>query len=225
KGVGGARAWSALGISEGAEGGTGARRILGNLDAEADLCGLTTSWSPPRRRPAFSRAALLSLSGAATLLRAFARDGDRLWTPPPVDPRRLAAVPRLPAPAPAPAPPPAPPPAAGLLAWAETPQTTALRCAPPAVACDGGAPRPLHDLLWCLPRAAPEVVATVHHRAFGLTVAEGLGQALPGARMVDSPAALEAHLQDGARPPCGWVVKAPLSGAGRSRPVERPPAP
>src|SRR5262249_62033585 len=129
KGVGGARAWSALGISEGAEGGTGARRILGNLDAEADLCGLTTSWSPPRRRPAFSRAALLSLSGAATLLRAFARDGDRLWTPAPVDPRRLPAVPGLPVPLLESGPLRALLPAADLLAWAATPQTTALRCA------------------------------------------------------------------------------------------------
>jgi len=204
------------------------RRILGNLDAEADLAGLATSFcpQPPRRRPAFSRAALLSLSGAATLLRAFARDGDRLWTPVPVDPRRLAVVPGLPVPQLESGPLRALPPAGDLLAWAETPQATALRGASPAPvpdAAESPADRPpLCDLLWRLAPAAPEVVAMVHHRAFGLTVAEGLGQALPGARMVDSPAALEAHLvARGARAPGGWVVKAPLSGAGRSRHIER----
>jgi len=212
--------------------GGGPRRILGNLDAEADLAGLATSWSPrpSLRRPAFSRAALLSLSGAATLLRAFARDGDRLWTPVPVDPRRLAEVPGLPVPQLESGPLRALPPAADLLAWAETPQALALRGAPPApaapAAIESPAERPpLHDLLWRLSPAAPEVVATVHHRAFGLAVAQGLGQALPGARMVDSPAALESHLgaweSRGSRAPGGWVVKAPLSGAGRSRHIER----
>ena len=65
------------------------RRILGNLLWEDELA---------RRRTSPPRAVLDTVSGLATLLRAFAREGDRLWTPAPVDPERVLAAPGLPRP-------------------------------------------------------------------------------------------------------------------------------
>ncbi len=65
------------------------RRILGNLLWEDDLA---------RRRTSPPRAVLDTVSGLATLLRAFAREGDRLWTPAPVDPERVLVAPGLPRP-------------------------------------------------------------------------------------------------------------------------------
>jgi hypothetical protein len=56
----------------------------------------------------------------------------------------------------------------------------------------------------------------VHHRAFCLQIAEELGCALPGARIVESLAELNRILL-GRRAPRTWVVKAPLSAAGRHR--------
>lgn len=196
-----------------------ARRILGNLTGEADLERAFGTALPGRRR-APSRAAVATAAAAATLLRAFARDGDRLWTPAPVDPERLAPVPGLPAPelesgtlARLPA-------AKAVLAWCETPDAAAERvrsgAAEPSAA---GGDAPLADLLWCLPAAPPAVVAAVHHRAFHLAVARELGCALPGARMVTSLGELDAHLAAGGSGAGGWVVKAPLSAAGRSRHV------
>jgi hypothetical protein len=58
------------------------------------------------------------------------------------------------------------------------------------------------------------VVAAVHHRTFCLEVAHSLNRALPGARMVSSPADLEREAGN-------WVLKAPLSAAGRSRHLHR----
>ena len=65
------------------------RRILANLLWEDDLA---------RRRTTPPRAVLATVSGLATLLRAFAQEGDRLWTPAPVDPERVLAAPGLPRP-------------------------------------------------------------------------------------------------------------------------------
>jgi hypothetical protein len=65
------------------------RRILANLLWEDDLA---------RRRTSPPRAVLEAVSGLATLLRAFASQGDRLWTPAPVDPERVLEVPGLPRP-------------------------------------------------------------------------------------------------------------------------------
>ncbi len=65
------------------------RRILANLLWEDDLA---------RRRTTPSRAVLATVSGLATLLRAFAHEGDRLWTPAPVDPERVLEAPGLPRP-------------------------------------------------------------------------------------------------------------------------------
>ncbi|MFL6293247.1 MAG: hypothetical protein ACJ759_20320 [Thermoanaerobaculia bacterium] len=174
------------------------RSILANLLCEDELA---------RRTP--SRETLQTVSGLATLLRVFARDGDRLWTPAPVDPERILPVAGLPIPVSGPV-----GPADELLAWCETSQAAALRKQPRAILSN----LPLHELLWHLPTAAPSVVAKVHHRAFHLQVAEELGCALPGARMVDSMAELDHVLPS---VPSAWVVKAPLSASGRSRYIER----
>jgi len=60
------------------------RRILANLLWEDDL-------APRRTHP--PRTVLETVSGLATLLRAFAAEGDHLWTPSPVDPERVLEVP------------------------------------------------------------------------------------------------------------------------------------
>jgi hypothetical protein len=149
-------------------------------------------------------------------LRAFAREGDHLWTPAPVHP-----VPEI----------------SGLpavilesgslddrasadevLAWCETPEIASLRrgSRDPAPDLSG----PVHEVVWRLPVPSPDVVAAVHHRAFGLQVAGELGCALPGARMVESLAELDRILS-GRHAPGRWVLKAPLSAAGRDRYIER----
>lgn len=175
------------------------RLLLANLVGEEEL-------SRTRRRTP-SRETLQTVSGLATLLRVFAREGDRLWTPAPVDPERVLPVPGLPIPILENGP---PNPSEEVLAWCETSQAASLReLAREPI--DG----PLHERLWNLPAASPEVVAKVHHRAFHLRVAEELGCALPGARMVDSI----ADLDEVSCP--AWVVKAPLSASGRSRYIER----
>lgn len=184
------------------------RLILGNLLFEEELAHRST---PPRE-------VLATASGMATLLRAFAREGDRLWTPAPMAPERLAEIPGLPLPILESGPLRALPPAAEVLAWGESPEAAALRTRErdPAVSLDA----PLHDLLWRLPVAPPEVVAKVHHRFFCLRVAEELGCALPGARIIESPAELD-RLRAAPGAPPAWVVKAPLSASGRSRFIEK----
>ena len=69
------------------------RRILGNLDAEAEMARRAGARPAPT-----TEAALRTASALATLLRVFAKDGDLLWTPRPVDPGRVPDVPGLPRP-------------------------------------------------------------------------------------------------------------------------------
>lgn len=138
----------------------------------------------------------------APLLRVFAREGDRLWSPAPGPGLESGPLRDL-------------PPAEDVLAWCETPAALEHREGPrrPA-AIDWDAP--LYDLLWQLPTPSPAVVATVHHRAFHLQVAQEIGCALPGARMVESLTELEDLAL-----PRSWVLKAPLSASGRDRYIER----
>jgi hypothetical protein len=174
------------------------RRILANLLAEDDLAH--------RRRTSPPRTVLETVARMAPLLRVFAHEGDRLWSPAPTGPGLDESGPLRDLPH-----------AGEVLAWCETPEAMAHRGGPrPPAAISWDAP--LRDLLWQLPTPPPAVVAAVHHRAFCLQVAEEMGCALPGARMVESLAELDWVLQ--AAPPA-WVVKAPLSASGRFRYIER----
>ena len=185
------------------------RLILGNLLFEEDLARRST---PPRT-------VLETAARAATLLRAFARQGDRLWTPTPLSshPDNLLDTSGLPWPLLESGPLEKLVPADEVLAWAETPEAAALRTRPRE---PGPLDGPLHEILWRLPVPSPAVVAAVHHRAFCLQIATDLGCALPGARMLDSLADLDRLLASPEAPPA-WVLKAPLSASGRSRYIER----
>jgi hypothetical protein len=70
------------------------RTIVGNLDFEEDLARRAGARPAP-----LSPAARATVSALATLLRAFAEEGDRIWTLVPVDPDRMAEVDGLPRPA------------------------------------------------------------------------------------------------------------------------------
>ncbi len=184
------------------------RRILANLLAEDQLAGRRSS--PPR-------AVLETVARMAPLLRAFAHEGDRLWSPAPIDPGSVPEIPRLPLPIFESGPLRDLAPAGDVLAWCETPEAAAHRGGARAE-IDFSWDEPLHELAWKLPTPSPAVVAAVHHRAFCLRVAEDLGCALPGAQMVDSMAELDRSLGAAS---ASWIVKAPLSASGRSRYIER----
>ncbi len=186
------------------------RRILANLLGEEDF-------ARAHRRASPSRSVLATASRMALLLRAFAREGDRLWLPAPVDPALLPEIQGWPRPILESEPLRELPRADEVLAWCETPAAMVHRGGPRAA---GTIPwdAPLHDLLWRLPTPSPEVVAKVHHRRFHLQVAAEIGCALPGARMVESLADLDRALRGSPR---SWVVKAPFSASGRSRYIER----
>ena len=157
------------------------RRIVGNLTCEEDWRRLLR----PGPKQTLPRRVLEAVSGAATLLRVFAVEGDRLCTPLPVDPARVCEVSGLPRP---------------ILESCE------MRTLPPAD----------DEVVW---GRVDEISARVNHRCFALKVAQELGCALPGARMVESTAVLAEHLA--ATGLTRWVVKAPLSAAGRERHIER----
>ena len=186
------------------------RRILANLLGEEDFARTHRRAPPPR-------SVLATAARMGLLLRAFAREGDRLWLPAPIDSALLPEIPGGPRPILESGALRDLPPAAEVLAWCETPAAMAHRGGPRVA---GTIPwdAPLHDLLWRLPTPSPEVVARVHHRGFHLQVATEIGCALPGARRVESLADLDRALHDG---PCSWVVKAPFSASGRSRYIER----
>jgi len=191
------------------------RRILANLLCEDDLA---RDLDPrPSRRAAAPRPVLATASRLGALLRVFARDGDRLWTPAPVDPARVPEVPGLPWPILESGPLAELPAADEVLAWCETREAAAHRAGARAADTHLGN-APLHELLWTLPTPEPSVVAAVHHRSFHLQVAEEIGCALPGARIVLSLAELDRVLETA---PWSWVLKAPLSAAGRDRFIAR----
>jgi hypothetical protein len=209
------------------------RRIAGNLDGEAEFARLEAlersrrgDKAPPPGVPGFALPQQVSkaIAAFATLLRAFAREGDFLWTPEPVDSSRLPPVPGLPAPSLESGPLEKLPPALKTLSWAETPSVEKARRRGLLGGMEETLPvspvRSLEERLWESSPPAPDVAARVNHRAFCLQAARELGQALPGAALLRSVAELEAHLHEGgarASSAGEWVVKAPHSAAGRSR--------
>ena len=193
------------------------RRIVGNLDCEVEFAGNKAMVTLPVR-------VAKAISAFATLLRAFAREGDSLWTPEPVDLSRLPTLPGLPVPLLESGPLEKLPPALKTLAWAETPAVEKARERRSAGTVERtGAPPVgglLDECLWELPHSPPDVVTKVNHRAFCLEAALCLGEALPGAALIRSVGELGAHLfQGGASASIDekWVLKAPHSAAGRSR--------
>ncbi len=183
--------------------GSGPLLVLGNLDCETRWHGAVL----PRR-------VLGRISAAATLLRYLFDEPIALWTPAPVDPRRL-----LPLPGAAPLelrtsealPTASASRAAAWGAFHDRPATTA------AIATAGAAPRDRHRV--SLP--APVAIArAVNDRRFAAALAESLGLAPPGAAIISSLDELRRHLAAGgaaASPTEQWICKAPLSAAGRDR--------
>lgn len=153
----------------------------------------------------------------ATLLRAFARDGDRLWLPAPVAAEAMAEVPGLPRPILESGPLTELDPIGEVLAWGETAAVAGLRRSSDAArarqAVEGWA------LPWRLPVPAPEAAAAVNDRRFDRSLAGELSCRLPGAGVVASLEELEVHLA--ATGVDRWVLKAPFSAAGRWRLIHR----
>lgn len=228
------------GAGGGGEEGSG-RLIVANLGFEDELRAAAADAPAGPGTGGLSGAARRTAAAAGTLLRAFAGDGDRLWLPAPVDPHRLGRsgpLDPLPVPALETGPLDERPPAPRVLAWGESPAVARLRARGAGKAAergkgtegsggsvsaararkDGGEP-PLHEAVWHLEPAPPQVVIRVAHRGFCLDLADELGLVLPGARRVAGPEELEEHLRTGgaAAGQGAWVVKAPYSAAGRER--------
>lgn len=224
------------------EGGEESGRLLvANLGFEDELRAWAAGSPASPGTEGLSVGARRTAAAAGTLLRVFARDGDRLWLPASVNLDRLGRsglLAALPVPALETGPVEELAPAARVLAWGESPSVARLRAlngrnvggVDARVTGSGGPARatlrserlastlPLHEVVWHLEPPPSEVVARVAHRAFCLELARELGLALPGARMVDGPEELEEHLRTGSAAGEGaWVVKAPYSAAGRER--------
>jgi hypothetical protein len=195
-----------------------ARLLIGNLAGEIELARTHT----PGRHPDLGAVAARKVGAAASHMALLARAGDRLWLPSPVPAEELCAAARERA-AIETGPLDRVAPAREVCAWAETGTVARLRLPAPVVPAEklSGLARgsDWRAALWHL-RPDPAVVGVVNHRAFALGVAVGRGWALPGARMVRDVGELERHLADGAAAAGqehAWVVKAPLSAAGRER--------
>jgi len=208
------------------------RRIIANLDCDVEYARRVAAERLYRRgakesgglkrRLALPVAVADAISAMATLLRAFARDGDRLWTPNPVDDVRLAEAPGLPRVELESGPLDVLPPAAHVLAWGSTGLVERERgraTSGPAQSLDEP-PATLAEALWECPAVPASIAAAANHRGFALNLASSLGVALPGAKLVRSLEELEAHLfyaGAAAAPGERWVLKTPHSAAGRSR--------
>lgn len=177
--------------------------MVANLDAEA-------SWArelrPSLPRPALSRAARRQMAVLGSLLRTFCTTEQGLWLPGPVDPERLPDHPRLPRPtirndgsvpgrgAGG----------SGHRLWGITAEWPAARGLD---ASDAEAPE-------------PTIVARVNDRSWAQDLRLRRGWALPHSGMLSSSSEFERHLQlyrRSAGPRAPWVLKAPLSAAGRHR--------
>jgi len=208
----------------------GARRIVGNLDCEVSFAlaaargrgelGVATA-GPGDSRWSLPIGVERAISAYATLLRAFAREGDRLWTPQPVDPARVPQVPGLYCPSLESGALQSLPASAEILAWGETQEVQSMGAGQKP--CARHPERPdslLADAVWAVGRAPASVAMRANHRGLCLEMAGSLGIALGGAKVLRSLPELDVHLEDGgasAAPSEGWVLKVPFSAAGRSR--------
>ncbi len=173
---------------------------MANLDAEE-------SWARIRRpglpRPNLSRAARRRMAAVGSLLRIFCRPQDRLWLPGPLDAQRLPIHPGLPRPELEFGEPKGLAPTESLQVWGCTPD-------------------------WVSSVSTVEIAARVNDRAHTFALAQRLGLSLAGSRFFDSFEDFEGFLElelpelsrSGGSTP--WVLKAPLSAAGRSRLIHDP---
>ncbi len=217
------------------------RLIVGNLDCEIELAR-----SAYRRatHPDISNTVAKVISAAALRLTAFAKPNDTLWTPRPIPADALGRVPgaedlnlvsgsleKLIE---------SPPSASAILAWGETETIAKLRGVAVAPVEDSdpvelgtnassaadrakaNPPRPPQDwtkLLWSV-HPSTRVARDCNHRGFAYAFARRRGLALPGAALLQSSAAVDAHIAGGGAASSrsqSWVLKAPFSAAGRER--------
>lgn len=179
------------------------RRIIGNLDFEQDLA----------EAGAISKAAAARIAPLATLLRVFAQDGDHLWTPGPVDSKLVTCVDGLPQVILESGPLDRLSKAAATLVWGQldSNEFDAL----PGCEAMPGKQAPLHEHIWCLPRAPSAKARETNDRRFYLEVAREFGCALPGSEYFTDRAELERHVA--AQTHARFVLKAPFSASGRAR--------
>ncbi len=206
------------------------RRIVGNLDCESDFAReAAAAEGQALPQGPLSRRVLTTIAGAATLLRVFARPGDRLWLPTALPSDTMCPVDGLPqleidhgpisdlAPNKA------------LLAWGETRAVAGKRNQSRQRTDHSttrvAAPTTLSDLLWSLPPAPAAAVSRINNRGFCDALTTKLGCRLAGSRRVTSRRELEAHLRAGGADGStdgSWVLKARFSAAGRWRYIQRP---
>jgi hypothetical protein len=172
--------------------------VVGNLDCELAWAG----------GGALPRHVATKLAAAATLLRAVVPDGDdaALWAPGPVDVTRCPVVAGGP-----------PWRVVDAIAGPAIPWGATEAVTPRAAVVDGT----WRDQLAAL---APSVDAAraASDRRLAHALAARLGQAMSGSRTITTVDELAAHLA--ALAPAAWVVKAPLTAAGRDRVRRRGPA-
>ena len=188
------------------------RLLLGNLDCDQEFRGV--------RHQTLAREVLRTIAPLSTWMRVFAFEGDRLWTPGPVDAECLPVVDGLCRPELVSGEQRALDPGSGLLAWAETATAEALRRRENrrTGACGTG----LADRIWRVPPVGSRIAAELNHRGFCLQLAASLGCALPGAAWLRDRTALDRHLEQGAAEASTsrrFVLKAPWSSSGRSRAI------
>jgi hypothetical protein len=203
------------------------RLIVANLDCEA---AFAETAGVSRYHP--SRDVAQRIAALGTLMAAFGRAGDVLWTPVAVDPARIAgpvavrlhsgAITDLPRPG-------------AILPWGETVEVAGWRAAirtrrrwpggerpgdapgEPPGDLSGDAPRDEIARLWALPADA-DAAWRCNDRRFCVPIQQALGCRLPGATMIGSLDELRAHLAAvELDPDHGWVLKAPFSASGRLR--------
>lgn len=192
--------------------------IIGNLDCESDWASAAAhpGVAPASSPPPLPERVLRAISSLATLLRAFCREGDALWTPRPVDPRRLVEQAGIPGPSLRSG---DLPHVTRALVWGQTARLDGVGPAdePPSAAREP-ASGPLRDLLRGTARSSAASSVAASDRGFCLELAGELGCRLPASRLVASPVELIEHLRGGGLAAgAEWVLKAPFSAAGRWR--------
>ena len=209
------------------------RRIVGNLDCEGSFARVAARrrWhgetTAPRGEAGFGLPVGVErrISAYATLLRAFAREGDRLWTPLAVDVARVPEVAGLECPVLESGELGKLPGCSETLAWGETEEVASLTTGrPPAKCAPSSSGALLSELVWAVDRAPAAAAREMNHRGVSLEIARALDLSLDGAKLLRSVGELEVHLgQGGARasPTESWVLKAPFCAAGRSRLLQR----